>query len=102
MSRAEGLRAWRDYLAANPWGVELKGPGLELLKLTLEVAVAEIEALEQPERLKRLAAKAARDLAVARKAEAVVAAARSGKLSVLAAYRMSRRRKASSNAGGVA
>jgi len=48
--------------------------------------------MERPEKLARLAAKAARELAVANQADAVAAAARSGKVSVLARYRMSLRR----------
>lgn len=87
MSMAENLRAWSAYLNDCGDHLYLEQPSLDLLRLVIEDGIIAIESLERPERLERLAAKAARELAVANHADAVVAGVRSGKVSVLARYR---------------
>jgi len=90
MSRANGLIAWRDYLASYEGGVELSKLSLDMLVMTLATAIAEIEALEQPERQDWLAVKARQEQASSGYADAVVAGVRDGKVAVLAQARMAR------------
>jgi len=90
MSRANGLRVWRDYLAGIEGDATFAASSLALLRLTIETAISEIEALEMPELLDALAAKARRELEAVGRADAFDAGLRSGKVSLLARYRAGR------------
>jgi len=96
------LRIWRDFLARYEHGVELDREALDLLTATMDVAISEIEALEQPRRLDRLNAKVARELGVIGQAEAVAAGVRAGKVSLLPRYRAGRAPYGESGDGGAA
>lgn len=87
MSMAENLRAWSEYLNGCGDRLFLEQPSLDLLRLVIEDGIIAIESLERPERLDQIAAKAARELAVANHADAIVDGVRSGKVSLLSRYR---------------